>query len=270
MRAVSALRQTGHQPRGQPAVGGAPEHRHVRHPRHVLGVLPPAVEVSGLIEAAQQFGPFGQEPVAHRAEALEAADPAGGAGNCPRVQWEAVFQHPPDAGHRRHPPPPPSDRAPRLAGQPAVIRPGRRGLVAGAPVGAGRRWHQELSPPGWCTRGRPAGGPPDAAAGEVMAAVPRPVMLSASPHPLRGEVAQTGGGASGSHARQAGLEPATRCLEGSRSIRLSYWRIGEHCARQRSHAGYAQIALCRTVPLTVADHARRGKDLLKPTRAVRT
>jgi hypothetical protein len=24
--------------------------------------------------------------------------------------------------------------------------------------------------------------------------------------------------------RQAGLEPATRCLEGSRSIRLSYWR----------------------------------------------
>ena len=25
-------------------------------------------------------------------------------------------------------------------------------------------------------------------------------------------------------ARQAGFEPATRCLEGSRSIRLSYWR----------------------------------------------
>src|SRR5580700_9017127 len=24
--------------------------------------------------------------------------------------------------------------------------------------------------------------------------------------------------------RQAGFEPATRCLEGSRSIRLSYWR----------------------------------------------
>jgi hypothetical protein len=29
--------------------------------------------------------------------------------------------------------------------------------------------------------------------------------------------------------RQAGFEPATRCLEGSRSIRLSYWRSGPLC-----------------------------------------
>ena len=54
----------------------------------------------------------------------------------------------------------------------------------------------------------------------------------------------------GMMARQAGFEPATRCLEGSRSIRLSYWRSvtivqgkdhvlatrGSQCRAARCHA----------------------------------
>jgi hypothetical protein len=40
-------------------------------------------------------------------------------------------------------------------------------------------------------------------------------------------------------ARLAGFEPATRCLEGSRSLRLSYRRPVPHCARSRSHVGHA-------------------------------
>jgi hypothetical protein len=35
-------------------------------------------------------------------------------------------------------------------------------------------------------------------------------------------------------ARLAGLEPATGCLEGSCSIRLSYRRLSAYCARRRS------------------------------------
>jgi hypothetical protein len=31
-------------------------------------------------------------------------------------------------------------------------------------------------------------------------------------------------------ARLAGFEPATRCLEGSRSVQLSYRRPATHCA----------------------------------------
>ena len=42
-------------------------------------------------------------------------------------------------------------------------------------------------------------------------------------------------------ARPAGLEPATRCLEGSCSIRLSYGRPAQHCACQRSHVGHKQV-----------------------------
>jgi hypothetical protein len=40
-------------------------------------------------------------------------------------------------------------------------------------------------------------------------------------------------------ARLAGLEPATGCLEGSCSIRLSYRRLGAHCARCGSRSGHA-------------------------------
>ena len=43
----------------------------------------------------------------------------------------------------------------------------------------------------------------------------------------------------GSVARLAGLEPATGCLEGSCSIRLSYRRLSAHCARRRSRNGHA-------------------------------
>ena len=49
----------------------------------------------------------------------------------------------------------------------------------------------------------------------------------------------------GQGARLAGLEPATGCLEGSCSIRLSYRRLRGHCARRRSHRGHAaRFAAC--------------------------
>ena len=53
--------------------------------------------------------------------------------------------------------------------------------------------------------------------------------------------------------RQAGFEPATRCLEGSRSIRLSYWRSvtivhaeGHTSATLRSQS--ARVAVLANIP----------------------
>ena len=46
-------------------------------------------------------------------------------------------------------------------------------------------------------------------------------------------------------ARPAGFEPATRCLEGSCSVRLSYGRSKRNCARRRSRDGYTKVAVCR-------------------------
>jgi hypothetical protein len=40
--------------------------------------------------------------------------------------------------------------------------------------------------------------------------------------------------------RLAGFEPATRCLEGSRSIQLSYRRRTPYCARSRSRVGHSE------------------------------
>ena len=48
-------------------------------------------------------------------------------------------------------------------------------------------------------------------------------------------------------ARPAGFEPATRCLEGSCSVRLSYGRSKRNCARRRSRDGYTKVAVCRTL-----------------------
>src|SRR5438876_5588393 len=46
-------------------------------------------------------------------------------------------------------------------------------------------------------------------------------------------------------ARPAGFEPATRCLEGSCSVRLSYGRSKRNCARRRSRDGHTKVAVCR-------------------------
>jgi hypothetical protein len=53
--------------------------------------------------------------------------------------------------------------------------------------------------------------------------------------------------------RQAGFEPATRCLEGSRSIRLSYWRsvtivhgVDHASATLRSQS--ARVAIIVNIP----------------------
>ena len=43
--------------------------------------------------------------------------------------------------------------------------------------------------------------------------------------------------------RQAGFEPATRCLEGSRSIPTELLALGDHCARGRSRVGHALVAV---------------------------
>src|SRR5437667_12730755 len=48
-------------------------------------------------------------------------------------------------------------------------------------------------------------------------------------------------------ARPAGFEPATRCLEGSCSVRLSYGRSKRNCARRRSRDGYTKVAVCRSL-----------------------
>src|SRR5437764_12976614 len=48
-------------------------------------------------------------------------------------------------------------------------------------------------------------------------------------------------------ARPAGFEPATRCLEGSCSVRLSYGRSKRNCARRRSRDGYTKVAVCGTL-----------------------
>jgi hypothetical protein len=71
-------------------------------------------------------------------------------------------------------------------------------------------------------------------------------------------------------ARPAGLEPATRCLEGSCSIRLSYGRPAQHCACQRSRAGHSQVGYpSRQQPATSARRdtpARRTGARLARTR----
>ena len=56
-------------------------------------------------------------------------------------------------------------------------------------------------------------------------------------------------------ARPAGFEPATRCLEGSCSVRLSYGRSKRNCARGRSRDGYMKVAVCR--PLTPCHLGKR-------------
>ena len=59
-------------------------------------------------------------------------------------------------------------------------------------------------------------------------------------------------------ARPAGFEPATRCLEGSRSIRLSYGRSKIKCAWLRSRLGHIRVAVCRDLrpPRTVSLRTR--------------
>ena len=56
-------------------------------------------------------------------------------------------------------------------------------------------------------------------------------------------------------ARPAGFEPATRCLEGSCSVRLSYGRSKRNCAWRRSRDGYTKVAVCR--PLTPCHLGKR-------------
>jgi hypothetical protein len=61
-------------------------------------------------------------------------------------------------------------------------------------------------------------------------------------------------------ARPAGLEPATRCLEGSCSIRLSYGRPAQHCACQRSRVGHGQVGYpSRQGPPTSAARGTRAR-----------
>jgi hypothetical protein len=69
---------------------------------------------------------------------------------------------------------------------------------------------------------------------------------------------------SGGFARPAGLEPATRCLEGSCSIRLSYGRPAHNCAWQRSHVGHRQVRCRSRPPDQIADRCERCDRLVRP------